>query len=118
MKYHELHNLASSVPIRPRAGYFKLGVWVRLGIASIWATLAGLAMLIDAKLGIPAYGALAVVIGGSAIGAFSWRQIRALDDTLDAPATVSTAAESATRAGESARTRLTPPVRRLSMLQR
>lgn len=118
MNNHELHTLASSVPIRPRAGYFKLGLWVRLGIASIWAMLAGLAMLVDATLGTPAYGALAAVIGGAAIGVYSWRQIRELDDALDAPATAAAAAEPAARAGESARTRQAPQVRLLSLLQR
>ena len=118
MKNHELHTLASSVPIRPRVGYFKLGLWIRLGIASVWATLAGLAMLVDAKLGTPAYGALAAVIGGAAIGVYSWRQVRALSDTLDTSTTGTIAARPVTRAGETTRTPPAPQARLLSLLQR
>lgn len=118
MRNHELHTLASSVPIRPRAGYFKLGLWIRVGIASVWATLAGLAMLADAKLGVPAYGALATVIGGAAVGVFSWRQVRALDDTPDASTSGIAAAKPVAQGGKGARRPRASQLRILSLLQR
>jgi hypothetical protein len=86
MEKLELHPATSPVPIRPPIHYFKLGLWLRAGIASVWVILAGVAMLAETELGPAALGALAAVVGGATIAAYAWQRVIALGAELDAPA--------------------------------
>lgn len=74
---------ARPVPRRVDPRLFRIGLWLRFGIAGAWVALAGLAMLFDPGQDFSALGSLATIVGGGALAAVSWRRFATFCESAD-----------------------------------